>query len=748
MPQPVTPRRLPVLLLAGTALASASLPGGARAAGDAGMGGAPQEGVAGARVDTGILPVELPGVEVQADATVASTTRGYVAHRDTTGTKTDTPITETPQSISVVTRDQINQQDAETLNAAVRYTSGVVPEQRGAVATRYDQLTIRGFDANFYFNGLRLRDNGEYLVPQLDPWLMDRVEVLKGPASILYGASAAGGLINQVQRLPTEQGYHVAGIEFGNFGHVQGEYASAGRIDAAGHWLYSLAAIGRTEQGQVRTTRNERVAVAPAVTWTPDEATRLTVTALYQHDPRASAYGTVPPEGSALANPLGSIPQNYYDGDTNFEKFDRTQVSLGYQFLHEVNAALTLRSNGRWFHLQQDYASVYDNGLATNADGTPDYATVNRGTAASTGASDQYTIDNTAVLTARTGPVSHVALLGFDFQHISSSANSGFNFLDGTTPSQNLFNPNYQQPISQPARTKTDLNANQFGIYGQDQAKWGRFLLTGSLREDLADTQTRTATLVATQQSQYDTALSGRGALTYLFDNGVAPYVSYTQSFTPIVGSSLNGGAYKPETGQQYEVGVKYQPRGFNALFTGALFDLTRQNLLTADPNGVPGLQVQTGEARSRGAEVEAKVSLTASLNLVAAYTYLDTFYSKDNTGLQGQRVPAVPHNSASGWAYYTVPAGPAAGLAVGAGARYIGSTAAYGEAFKVRDYVLVDATLRYDLGRAVPKLSGAEMYVNAQNLLGNKYVASCYYAGWCAYGYQRQVFAGVTYRW
>lgn len=682
-------------------------------------------------------PVELSPVTVDANPETADTpVRGYVAQRDRAGTKTDTPVLESPQSISIITRDQMDQQDVHTLNQAVRYSAGVAPETRGGIATRYDQLTIRGFSADTYLNGLKLQNNGWYASPQLDPYLLERVDVLKGPASVLYGQAQAGGLINQVSKLPTATPLHELGFEFGNFGHLQSAFDFSGPLDREGQFLYRVTGIGLRENGQISGTRNERIAIAPALTWKPDADTSLTLLGLYQHDPYASSYGSIPPQGTVLFNPYGTLPMNFYDGDRNFEKFDRTQISLGYMFSKRIDDTWSVRMNGRWFHIDMDYASVYANGLA------PDYRTLYRGTAASRERSDQVSLDNQVEALVRTGPVEHTVLAGFDYQHLDSTYTSGF----GTGPTLDIWAPDNNQAITQPTRYTGDVLGNQYGIYLQDQAKLGGFVLTLSGREDWIDSDQINRTY-ATRSRQSANAFTGRAALGYVFDSGIAPYVAYAESFSPVYGTNAAGNAFVPERGRQYEVGVKYQPPGVNALLTAAVFDLTRQNLVTADPVN-PGNSVQSGEARSRGVELEAKATLARALSLVATYTYLDTIYTKDNSGLENKHLAAVPSHMASAWAYYTVPFGLFEGVSLGGGVRYIGPSFSADNSFKVPGVALVDATIRYDLGHAAPQLKGAELHFNAQNLLDARYVASCYYGSWCAYGYQRQLYAGVTYRW
>ncbi|MEX3937051.1 TonB-dependent siderophore receptor [Paraburkholderia phymatum] len=663
-------------------------------------------------------------------------TNGYVAQWNSSATKSGTPILETPQSVSVITRDQIEQQNAQNLNAVVRYTSGVTPETRGSIATRYDQLKVRGFDADTYWNGLKLINNGWYAVPQFDPYMMERIEVVKGPVSVLYGQAAAGGLLDMESKMPTVLPLHEVGVEIGNYGHVQGKFDLSGPIAGDDRYLFRLTGIARKEDGQVNMTKNERIAIAPSFTWRPDNRTSLTLFGLYQHDPRSTSYGSVPPQGTVLFNPNGKLPSNFYDGDPNFESFNRVQESIGYTFERRLTNAWSFRANGRFLHLAQDYKSVYASMLED------DLRTLDRGTAASTDNLNTVVLDNQLEGNFSTGPIDHTLLVGFDYQHYASNFDAGF----GTGPSIDMFAPVYNQPVTPPDRYHQVLSGTQYGVYAQDQARLGNAILTLGGREDWASSKTRNDTF-DTSSSQFDRAFTGRAGFTYVFRNGIAPYVSYTQSFTPQAGTDINGKAFDPERGHQYEVGVKFQPRGYNALFTAALFSLTRENLLTTDDSN-PNFQSQAGEARSRGVELEAKVSLTNSLNVAASYTYLNTVYTKDNSGLEGKHLAAIPQNQASLWAYYTIDRGPLAGLSMGAGGRYTGTTCSTDNSFKVQSFFLVDATLRYDLGRAVSQLRGAELYVNAQNLFNNEYVASCYYGSWCAFGYGRQVFAGMNYRW
>lgn len=679
--------------------------------------------------------VQMPAVTVTGQGETALTpVTGYIANQQASGTKSDTPLIEAPQSISVIPADQIRDQNAQTLNQIVRYTAGVTPETRGAVATRYDMLTVRGFDADIYLNGLKLQSL-YYTSPQIDPYLLERVEVLKGPTSVLYGQAPAGGLLNQTSKRPTATPLNEVGIEYGTGNHWRGTADFSGPIDKDGKFLYRLTAVGLSEDGQIDRTENERVSVAPSITWKPDAETSLTLLGFYQHDPKGNSYGSVPAQGTVLANPLGRIPVDFYDGDPNYETFDRRQASLGYAFDKKLSDVWTVRLNGRWLHAKMAYDSLYGNGLAA------DNRSLYRGSATSREEMNSYTFDNQIEGRFTTGPVQHTVLAGVDYQRLTGNYTYGF----GAAPSIDVFNPVYGIAVTPPAVSRTDTDGRQTGVYLQDQLKLGGFILTVGGRRDWAKTTSDTA---GSSSTQSDKAWTGRAGLTYVFENGFAPYVSYAESFTPKSGSDASGKLFKPEEGTQYEIGVKYQPPGLNSLFTAALFDLTRSNLVTSD-TAHPGFSIQTGEARSRGIELEAKVGVTKDLDLIGTYTYLDTKYTKDNDGLQDKRLPAVPHHQASAWAMYHMPEGtPLTGLGVGAGVRYTGSTVNTLNTFKVPSFTLVDATVSYDLGALSSKLQGAEVTVNGKNLFDKEYVASCYYGEWCAYGYRRTVTAGLRYRW
>ncbi|SQI45049.1 Ferric hydroxamate uptake [Serratia plymuthica] len=210
--------------------------------------------------------------------------------------------------------------------------------------------------------------------------------------------------------------------------------------------------------------------------------------------------------------------------------------------------------------------------------------------------------------------------------------------------------------------------------------------------------------------------------------------------------TSANGQTFIPSIGKQYEAGVKYVPKDRPIVLTGALYQLTKNNNLTPDPDNAQ-FSVQSGEIRSRGVELEAKAALNANVNLIASYTYTDAKYTKDNT-YQGKPTTEIPKHMASLWADYTFHETAVSGLTLGSGVRYVGSSSSFNSdnsTFKVPDYTLVDATIKYDLARF--GLPGSSVGVNINNLFDKTYVSSCYRDYACYWGAERQVVATATFR-
>ncbi|MDR6577276.1 MULTISPECIES: TonB-dependent siderophore receptor [Pseudomonas] len=689
---------------------------------------------------------------------------GYVATRSLSGTKTDTAVIETPQSISIVTKDQMRAQNAESLNQILRYSAAVVPETRGATASRLDQLTIRGFAPSTYLDGLRVPSSRDAL-PQKDAFDLERVEVLRGPASVLYGQGTPSGVINMVTKRPLDTPFHEVGVEYGTFNKKRTTFDLSGPIDDQGVYAYRVAGLFDEADGQVEHTETRRQSLSSAFTWRPDEATSLTLLGHFQKDPQGASYGSVPAWGSVLHSPTGrKIDVDFYDGEKNFEKSDREYYSLGYAFEHHVDDVWTVRQNARYLRAEGVYRSLYNSYLRA------DYRTSKRSTIATDVDMDAYNLDNQLQAKFDTGPLQHTLLMGLDYQNTSTDTKAGY----GSGPDLDIFDPVYGAPVATPAfTTDATSRSEQTGVYLQEQMKWDQWVLLLGGRYDWASTDSTTKTLSsgAKSKSSLDSkAFTGRVGLVYLFENGLAPYASYAESFNPQSGTGYGGSVFKPTEGKQYEIGIKYQPPGSNSFITAAIFDLRQSNVPTIDPDpthlcGNGRCNIQDGEQQSRGFELEGKASLNDNLDITAAYAYLDNRASKSNSTAQyapvsdvgvGPAIPVkgtttygLPRHTASAWADYTFHDGQLKGFGAGAGARYVGSS--WGDTantLKVPGYTLFDAAVHYDIANIANPKDNLRLALNATNLANKEYVASCLSYSWCWYGSQRTVQASATYRW
>ena len=697
-------------------------------------------------------PNALPPVDVQATAWRSwQPIKGYVAPVTTTGAKTDTPLIQAPQSVGVVTRDQIDDQQPQTVSQALRYTAGVQPEVRPS--PRYDSVFVRGFGGagtaaafvNFQ-DGLRQQRGISYAIPSVDPFLLERIEVLRGPASVLYGQTGAGGIVNLVSRRPTEEPIREIRLEGGSYGRIQTGIDFGGKLTEDGKLLYRVTGIARQSDSQYNFVEERRFAIAPALTWKPTEDTSITLLTSYQKEPEGGFYNFVPASGTVIDNRNGRLHSNFFGGDPAYDHFRREQGSVGYQFEHRINDIFTVRQNYRYQTINSDFQALSIQSLAANG------RTANRVVTKALDNANTSALDNQLQATVNTGPLRHTLLGGVEWDHVNAErklaqVNAG--------PTLDLFAPTYNRAFATPVLTNASITTqkqDQVGVYAQDQVDLGKLRLNFGVRHDNADASTFTRATRVTQK-QSDNAFTWRVGGLYLFDSGVAPYANYSTSFLPNAGTNApQRGAtpFKPTTGDQYEVGIKYQPPGMQSFVQLAAYQITQQNVLTRDPVYTT-YTLPTGEIRSRGVELEVRANLSQNIDLIGAYSYIDATIEKTNTAgvTPGNRVPAVPHHLVSGWANYRVTSGTFEGLSFGGGVRYISQT--YGDeanSFRVPGFTLFDAAIRWDLSHFGGYLKGKEVTLNANNLLDREYISSCSSTTACYFGNRRLVLAGLRVKW
>ncbi len=721
-------------LLAGSGLQAARQPNGSfilqrRAA-------APQAGSG-----SGSLPPVTVTAGTQPE-TASSRVEGYVARRSATGTKTDTPLIETPQSISVVTADRVAAMGAARLPDALAYTPGV--KAFDGYDSRYDWLSLRGFDAyspGFYLDGMQMRNNAGYAVWRMESYGAERIEVLRGPSSVLYGQTGPGGMVNVVSKRPTEEPLREVQVQAGNRSLKRVAADFSGPLDAQGQWLYRLTALSQDSQTQVDRVGDRRQFLAPSLTWRPSGDTSLTVLAHYASIRAGNAYGFLPVTGTLLSTPYGRIPSSTFVGEPGFDRYNQDQWDLGYLFEHRFDDTWTVRQNARYGRIKTDYRQIYANGFVTN---DPDnvfdpsnFHTINRSLFASSPERGKtFTLDNQVQAKLRSGDWQHTVLLGLDYQHSVFDQVMYF----GEAPQLEVFAPVYGQPFSMPApNTDSRVRLSQTGIYLQDQIKWNeRWVATLGGRYDRARVDTDNHLDESTTR-QSDHKFTGRAGLVYLAPGGLAPYVSYSESFSPSTTIDPDTRQpFKPETGKQYEVGLRYQPVGTRDSYSAAVFDLRRQNIVTFDRDFVPR---QTGEARVRGLELEAAFEPMPRFNVVLAYSWTPSakVVSDSNPDRIGKQLVGTPRNQVSAWADYRFGNGVKAGL----GVRFMGSThGANGTApAKIPSYTVFDAMLGYDFEHWA-------LALNARNLTDRIYLGRNCDAYSCGYGERRSLVATATYRW
>ncbi|MBM7062643.1 TonB-dependent siderophore receptor [Pseudomonas sp. UL073] len=687
---------------------------------------------------TGDGTVELGATSIQGQAySSASPDDGYVAKRASVGSKTDAPLIETPTSVSVVTREQIEAQQPKTVAQALRYTPGVNAELAGPQFVT-DQLMIRGFQMG---TGRMLRDGTRTFLPDFlgwdapEPYGLERIEVLRGASSVLYGVSDPGGQINLVSKRPTAEPLHQVQLQAGNLDYRQGAFDLSDALDEEGVWSYRLTGLLREADAQAEHITNRRQYFAPAISFRPSENTELTLLAEYQKQ-TGNFANPLPAAGTVFGTAQGRLDRDTYVGNTNYDHMTNEKTSLGYVFEHRFDEVWTLRQNLRYSYYRQDSAELAIFGPIA----PPLYS---RYLQEREGDGRLFTVDTQAQADFATGDVQHTLLGGFDYNNGKFDQTQDLSFVGEAF---DIFAPVHDESLTffpVPAFSSDyTQKLSQTGVYLQDQLKldsWvfvlgGRYDWTSDQRDDRAP------------QTQKDERFTARAGVVYLFDNGLAPYASYSESFLPTIGNTLDGSQLEPTIGKQYEIGVKYEPTGYNALYTLAAFDLTRENLTEFLPLGVVR---QDAEVRSKGIELEAKAEIAQGLNLIGSYTWNDVEVTESDTGTEGNTPFRVPEHMASLWADYTVQGGALSGLRLGAGTRYVGSS--YGDSansFKVDSYSVVDALLSYPLDQLDASLAGVELSLNAVNLFDDDYVAGCFNDVGCQYGQPRTVYATLDYSW
>jgi len=698
--------------------------------------------------------LEMLVIEGDADEPARGPDVGVVAKRSVSTLKTSTPLIETPQAVNVVTRDQMEAQGAKSVSDALRYTPGVLYEPNGH-DVRYDWLYIRGFNAlgTMWLDGLKLPgDPLSYAVPSLNPYALERVEVIKGPASVLYGSALPGGLVNQVSKRPQVDTQREISLQTTAFGGIQGAVDVTGKLTEDGQFLGRFVGLAKNLHTQIDHERDRQIMLAPSVTWAPSDDTSLTVYGYYQKDDPVFSPRFYPARGTLLPNPYGEIPRDVFLGDPSWGSFTRDFYALGYEFDHRFNETWTVRQNLRYAASDQHMDLVLVNpAFAYPWPGTPNGSSLDRATAISDDQLSTFAVDTQVEANFDTGALWHTALFGIDY-NASKSRRAFGNRIDGVPPIDYL-DPEYGLDFpTAPVTTSYRQDARQLGLYAQDQVRYDRWVGTFGLRYDLSEIDGLNR-LNGTTTSNNDNALTGRAGLTYLFDNGIAPYVSYSTSFLPTLGFDAFDQPFKPQKSRQFEVGVKYEPTGSRGMISASYFDLQIENALTPYPTDVdPNASVQTGEQRVRGVELEGKYEVTPSLDVIAAYAYSNSEVTRSNDSIElGREMLRLPEHQGALWVSYRPHFIP--GLSLSAGLRATSSyqtDSTYNPLLRIPARTLVDIGAELDFGALNEHMKGSALRVNVTNLFDKTYMTHCLNltGGSCNFGAGRTITANLTYKW
>lgn len=672
----------------------------------------------------------LPAVTVTGELereTAAGPVNGYVATRSATGTKTNTALREIPQSISVIGRAEMEARGALDIMDVVAQTPGIAVAAYGPDNRGWEYISLRGFPGNSssYRDGLPQTQFG-VVYRMTEPWGLERVEVLRGPASVLFGQGDAGGVINRVSKTPGADPRREIEVQYGSFNRKQVAVDVGGAVGDDGALAYRVLGLALDSDDQDRYPDGDRINrsrayLAPSLRWQADASTSLTLLTEFIKDKSD--------EDPYYVNfPVAGGIRHIKYGDPSFSRFKQDQYSVGYQLEHAFNDSWSLRQNARHSDIAIERNALW--GDALEADGH----TLSRSTRSWDDRLKQTSLDSQLHGALRAGGAEHAVLFGLDWNHTDGTA---YRFR-GAAPGLDLLNPLYGMAIPAPRTPTADFTQkmDQVGLYAQDQIRFGgRWVATVGGRQDHVASVTANR-LNASRTTQSDDAFSGRAGLSYLIGQGWAPYVSYANSFLPVGGADASNNPFKPSRGKQVEAGVKYQPDGGASLFTVALFDLRKTNVVTYD--NITGDARQIGKQRSRGLEVEAKAALTRQLSATASFTALDLKVLESADATEVGKVPAtVPERTASVWLDYAL----GGGFGVGGGLNYVGERP-NDEVNSNNEsaFTLLNASLRYDTGPW-------RFALTASNALDRKYNTICYH-GECYMGRERTVVASARYHW
>ncbi|RXF05786.1 TonB-dependent siderophore receptor [Pseudoalteromonas sp. PS5] len=676
--------------------------------------------------------------------------RGLISYVSATASKTAVPIIKTPVSVSVLTAQRISDLGAETLQDAIGYVAGVYNGPYG-VDTRGDWSKIRGVDPLLYVDGLQ-KLFGNYNNTRTNPYALESVEILKGPSSVLYGQGSTGGIVNAVSKLPNADTGGEIWAQVGNYERKQLAIDYNTTFGEQQEYQARAVAMYRDSGTQTDYVDDNTLMLAPSFTWLASDETKVTVLANLQRNESGSSTQFFPHEGTILPAKYGQIPSERFVSEPGWDKYDTEQQAITAIIEHSFDLDTHIKFSGRYSDSTAEYRTIYSWPPKFEAD----KRTVNRIASLTDSSARSLTMDLQFHKYLELDALKLTMVSGVDYQNADTDSDRG----RGVAAPLDLYNPVYglstELPTAVVDNPENTLNNKQLGAYAQVTAEVNNWVLNAALRYD--DVSNQLQTEGANKNSQ--TATTGRVGVLYQFENGLAPYASYSESFKAVFGQKAQGGAYKPLEGEQVELGLKYQPAGTEHLITASIFEIKDKNQVRKVS---PEFEVQDGEIEVKGFELEAQLEWQY-LDVYAAYSYSDTeqditpltsmelFAAQDLRTLITDDAPlsATPKHLASIWATYRAD-NLLPGLKFGAGVRHVGETydgsrtivlngQTLHEQLVTDNFNLIDMMIGYDIDQY-------QFSLQIDNVSDKTVITSCLYRGDCFYGQRRTVSANVKYK-
>jgi len=630
----------------------------------------------------------------------------YRVPNASTATRTDTAIIDTPQSIQVIPQQVLKDQQVVRVDQALRNVSGVTGEFSGFASAQ--SLTIRGFVTDSFANIPILRDGFRtyYNLGPQETANLERIEVLKGPASVLYGQADPGGIINLVTKQPLAKPFYDLQFQAGSFGFVRPSIDFSGPLDQDGNVLYRLnAAYQRSDGFRNFDNKSERFFIAPVVQWKISDRTNLNFFLEYANDQIPYDVG-LPAFGRSVLD----IPRDRILGERD-DSIKSSTFSIGYRLEYQFDDNWKIRNAFRYsdqnYRIDSTLPFLFDEstGILARLYGKRELQ------------SSDYSLQTDVVGKFETGSVKHTLLAGVDlnwsvfndvFTKISRLQILPLNVFN---PTYGLFpRPNFDEI---PQLPESDTAISRTGIFLQDQIAFSDQLsLIAGIRFDGV---TNRNTFENT--SRYDSAWSPRLGLVYKPTETIALFANYSQSFTPNIGQDADGNFLEPEKAQGYELGIKAELT--KKLFaTLSYFDITKQNVATPLSPLDPFVSVATGKQSSQGIEFDISGEIIPNWNVIASYAYTNARVTEDNLIPVGNRLPGSPSNTFGIWTTYQIPDGDLQGLGFGLGINYVGNRAGDRQnTYEVSDYFLTNAAIFY-------KRDQWRLALNFNNLFNTTYIS------------------------